>query len=127
MGPRQGATKLPKSFLSPKEQVLLESEYTRDPQVVESGTVLILFPGVWHRYTFRDSAVGWTEHWLECQGPAFDEALRTGIVQPTQPLLHTGLEPDLLRCFERCHTLRGSGRAGQPAPHIDDGVFTFSR
>ncbi len=55
------------------------------------------------------AATGWTEHWIECQGPVFDEAVRTGIVQPTRPILHTGLEPDLLRCFERCHTLAARG------------------
>jgi hypothetical protein len=99
---------------------LFESEYTRDPQVVACGTVFILFPGVWHRYA-PDSAVGWTEHWLECQGPAFGEALRTGIVQPKQPLLHTGLEPDPYAALSAATHTRGSGRTGEPAPHIDDG------
>jgi AraC-like DNA-binding protein len=87
---------------------VFESEHTREPQPVESGTVLLLFPGVWHRYT-PDIATGWAEHWIECQGPIFDEAVRTGIVQPSQPILHTGLEPDLLRCFERCHALASRG------------------
>ena len=87
---------------------LFESEHTCEARAVESGTVLILFPGAWHRYK-PDSAVGWTEHWIECQGPVFDEAVRTAIVQPTQPILQTGLEPDLLRCFERCHALAARG------------------
>jgi AraC-like DNA-binding protein len=87
---------------------IFESDHTRKPQAVESGSVLILFPGVWHRYA-PDSDTGWTEHWIECQGPVFEEAVRTGIVQPTQPILHTGLEPDLLRCFERCHALAARG------------------
>ncbi len=85
---------------------VFESEHTREARTVDSGTLLILFPGVWHRYA-PDSAVGWAEHWIECQGPIFDDAVRSGIVQPTQPILHTGLEPDLLRCFERCHALAG--------------------
>jgi AraC-like DNA-binding protein len=87
---------------------IFECEHTHEPQPVESGTVLILFPGVWHRYA-PDSASGWTEHWIECQGPVFDEAVQTGIVQPTRPILRTGLEPDLLRCFERCHALAARG------------------
>ncbi len=87
---------------------VFESEHTREARTVDSGTLLILFPGVWHRYA-PDSAVGWAEHWIECQGPIFDDAVRSGIVQPTQPILHTGLEPDLLRCFERCHALAGRG------------------
>jgi AraC-like DNA-binding protein len=87
---------------------VFESEHTHKPQAVKSGSVLILFPGVWHRYA-PDAATGWTEHWVECQGPVFAEAVRTGIVQPSRPILHTGLEPDLLRCFERCHTLAARG------------------
>ncbi len=87
---------------------IFESDHTHKPQAVESGSVLILFPGVWHRYA-PDPNTGWTEHWLECQGPVIEEAVRTGIVQPTQPILHTGLEPDLLRCFERCHALAARG------------------
>ena len=87
---------------------VFESEHTREPRIVDAGSLIILFPGVWHRYA-PDSAVGWAEHWIECQGPIFDEAVRTGIVQPTQPILHPGLEPDLLRCFERCHSLADRG------------------
>ncbi|MGA7903531.1 MAG: AraC family ligand binding domain-containing protein, partial [Terrimicrobiaceae bacterium] len=42
---------------------MFESEHTREPRVVDAGSVLILFPGVWHRYA-PDSAVGWAEHWI---------------------------------------------------------------
>jgi AraC-like DNA-binding protein len=83
---------------------VFESADTREPQTVNSGCVLILFPGVWHRYA-PDPGVGWTEHWIECQGQIFDEAVRAGIVRPAEPILQTGLEPELLRCFERCHAL----------------------
>lgn len=99
---------------------IFESEHTSEPQVVESGTVLILFPGVWHRYA-PDSAAGWTEHWIECQGHIFDEAVRTGIVEPTQPILHTGLEPDLLRVLRALPRTCNSGRTGEPAPPFNDG------
>jgi AraC-like DNA-binding protein len=87
---------------------IFESEHTREPQRVEAGSLLILFPGVWHRYA-PEAATGWVEHWIECQGPVFDEAVRTGIVQPAQPVLRPGLEPELLRCFERCHALAARG------------------
>jgi AraC-like DNA-binding protein len=83
---------------------IFESEHTRQPQAIDSGSVLILFPGVWHRY-LPDSAVGW----IECQGATFDQALHAGIIQPTRPILQTGLEPELLRCFERCHALAARG------------------
>ena len=65
---------------------------------------MILFPGIWHRY--RPSAkTGWVEHWIECQGPAFDEAMRTGLIVPTHGLINAGLISDFTDCFERCHSL----------------------
>lgn len=81
-------------------------ESAHDPQcyAVEAGTVLLVFPGVWHRYA-PDIKTGWVEHWMECRGPVFDEAARIGIIRPQRAILHTGLAPDLLQCFDRCHML----------------------
>ena len=73
-------------------------------QRVEPGTVMILFPGIWHRYR-PDPETGWIEHWIECHGPVFDEAARTGLINPRQSLLTAGAACDLSDCFERCHSL----------------------
>lgn len=75
---------------------------------VEAGTVLLLFPGVWHRYA-PDPRTGWVEHWLECRGPVFDEAARAGLIRPSRAVLRAGLTPDVLHCFERCHALAQRG------------------
>ncbi len=85
-----------------------ESAKTGRPARVEAGTLLMLFPGVWHRYA-PDAELGWEEHWIECRGPIFDQALRDGILCSTRAILHTGMEPDLLRSFERCHALAARG------------------
>jgi AraC-like DNA-binding protein len=81
-----------------------ESEATAGTQIVEPGTILLLFPGVWHRYR-PTPATGWVEHWIECIGPAFDEAVRSGLIEPEHGLLKTGNTSDLSDCFERCHGL----------------------
>lgn len=73
-------------------------------QTVEAGTVMVLFPGVWHRYR-PSPETGWVEHWIECLGPAFDAAARAGLVRPEHGLLTTGSIHDLSDCFERCHNL----------------------
>jgi AraC-like DNA-binding protein len=73
-------------------------------QMVESGTILLLFPGVWHRYRPKPEA-GWVEHWLECSGSVFDEAARTGLIQPKRSLLKPELVRDFADCFEQCHSL----------------------
>jgi AraC-like DNA-binding protein len=36
---------------------------------ITDGTALVLFPGEWHRYA-PDRRTGWTELWVELQGPA---------------------------------------------------------
>jgi AraC-like DNA-binding protein len=90
-----------------------ECESLEGSQPVEPGSVLLLFPGIWHRY--RPSAkTGWVEHWIECQGRVFDEAARTGLIDPTRSVLKVGPAPDLSDCFERCHLLaRGGALANQ--------------
>jgi len=85
-----------------------ECESTTGSQSVAPGSVLLLFPGVWHRY--RPSAdTGWIEHWIECQGDVFDAAARAGLIQPRRSVLKAGPAPDLLDCFKRCHFLARSG------------------
>jgi AraC-like DNA-binding protein len=83
---------------------IFECATQRSVQHVESGTIIVLFPGVWHRY--RPTAeTGWVEHWIECYGPVFDEAARSGLIDPKNSLLKVGATCDLSDCFERCHNL----------------------
>ena len=81
---------------------LFESSGCPGVQQVEAGMVLLLFPGVWHRYA-PDTDTGWVEHWIECRGSAFDRALKAGFIQPTRPVLKLGLAPQLLLAFDHCH------------------------
>jgi AraC-like DNA-binding protein len=83
---------------------LFESAAQPGTQTVESGTVMVLFPGIWHRYR-PTPETGWVEHWIECHGSVFDEAARIGLINPGHSLLKAGLTGDLNDCFERCHSL----------------------
>lgn len=91
-----------------------ESGRDRRKHRIEAGTVFLLFPHVWHRYA-PDRETGWVEHWIECRGSAFDRARKLGLIRPESPLLRTGLDPDLLYCFERCHALAQRSVAGRQA------------
>ena len=83
---------------------MFECAATRGIQNVEAGMVIVLFPGIWHRY--RPAAeTGWVEHWIECQGPVFDEAARIGLVEPEHCVLNAELIREFSDCFERCHNL----------------------
>jgi AraC-like DNA-binding protein len=81
-----------------------ESEISDRKFSIEGGSLLILFPGVWHRYS-PDRKTGWVEHWIECRGKAFDRAKAAKLLRPERPIIRLGLLPELLQCFEYCHTL----------------------
>jgi AraC-like DNA-binding protein len=82
---------------------VFESAASPGIQSVEPGTIMVLFPGIWHRYRPAHET-GWVEHWIECQGPVFDAAARAGLIQPKHSILKPGLIHDLSDCFERCHS-----------------------
>lgn len=69
---------------------------------VEAGAILLLFPGVWHHY-LPDTRTGWTEHWIECRGRAFDQARATGTIRADRPVLRVGMSHDVLDVFNLCH------------------------
>jgi len=92
---------------------------------IEAGTVMLLFPKVWHRYA-PDRETGWVEHWIECRGRAFDRAYKLGSISPKKPVLRTGLDPDLLHCYERCHTLAQRSAPGRQAALATLGLHILS-
>jgi AraC-like DNA-binding protein len=81
-----------------------ECERSSKRQRVEPGTIILVFPGVWHRYA-PDPDVGWVEQWIECSGPVFEKAQKAGHLKPENSLLRVGLLPNLLRSFDYCHAL----------------------
>lgn len=83
---------------------IFESSAFPGTRQVEAGTIILLFPGVWHRYR-PDKKTGWVEHYIECSGSVFDAALREGLIHPRRSLLRPGVLHDYKDCFERCHSL----------------------
>jgi AraC-like DNA-binding protein len=81
-----------------------ESGLSHKRQQIDAGCIVILFPGVWHRYS-PDPKTGWVENWIECRGKSFERARAIGLLRPERSILRVGLLPDLLQCFERCHAL----------------------
>ena len=61
-----------------------ESEVSAQKQTVEAGSVLILFPGVWHRYS-PESKTGWVENWIECRGALSIERRRPSCFARNEP------------------------------------------
>jgi AraC-like DNA-binding protein len=76
-------------------------------RVVEPGNAFVVLPKTWHRYR-PDPATGWTESWLEVQGPTVENLLRARVfaagaaVRAIEP--EAGLEESLNALHARART-----------------------
>lgn len=76
-----------------------------DPRIVhevKAGDVILMFPGVWHRFA-PDPETGWIESWIECRGSAFDKVLDMGLLSPERPIWNAGDQG--ARIFTQIHQL----------------------
>ncbi len=82
---------------------VLESQRPGAKWPVQTGTLLVLFPGIWHRYA-PDPATGWVEHWIELRGAIPDRARDGGRITPENPAIDTRSEPGIAETFSRIHS-----------------------
>lgn len=69
--------------------------------VIEPGSLFLLFPGVRHRYR-PDFATGWDEWWIGFSGSHADTIIRNHFV-PERPVQKIGLHPEMQYLFtEAC-------------------------
>jgi len=67
-------------------------------QQVEAGDVMLLLPGVWHRYR-PNLETGWDEHWVGFDGEIPRRWVREGFFSSTRPVLRPLHEEVLLPIF----------------------------
>jgi AraC-like DNA-binding protein len=70
------------------------------PQPIEAGTVMLLYPGVWHRYKPLDST-GWEEYWVGFSGAYPQYLLEQEAFNPQSPMVRVGFNTEFLGTFER--------------------------
>jgi AraC-like DNA-binding protein len=80
-------------------------------QRIESGTVMLVFPGVWHRYA-PNPANGWTEHWVGFDGQFPRRLRQNGFFTERQPIFKITREDILLDAFRN---IIDAIQANQPA------------
>jgi AraC-like DNA-binding protein len=85
---------------------IFKSSRTRGTQTVEAGSLFILFPSVWHCYAPAPET-GWTEHWIECRGHAFETALKKRAIKPNQPIRPA--DSDFVHLFAEIHAWAARG------------------
>ncbi len=65
---------------------------------VVSGSILIVRPGVWHRYR-PDQTTGWNEHYIGFSGEFCKNLFNEGFFQQGKPVLYVGFQESLLKLF----------------------------
>lgn len=74
---------------------------------VEAGDLLVLHPGVWHRYR-PDPQTGWDEYWVELGGEQVLRALTPALLDVARPVHRVGHHEALLASYlEAIDWLRG--------------------
>ena len=78
---------------------------------VGPGTMLILFPDVWHWYA-PDKDTGWDEYWVGFKGDYPSHLVEAGFFGPDNPVLDIGLHDSILELYTEifdCARLEGPG------------------
>lgn len=65
---------------------------------VVPGSMLILRPGMWHRYK-PDSDTGWNEHYIGFNGDICTKLFHEGFFQAGKPVIDVGFQESILKLF----------------------------
>jgi AraC-like DNA-binding protein len=78
---------------------VFESELT-GTIAVESDSIMLLFPGVWHRYR-PDPKSGWTERWISFHGDVSHRLMDLQIFSPKKPVWPIRGTQRFIRSFDK--------------------------
>jgi len=73
-------------------------ETETDQFQVVPGSMLILRPGMWHRYR-PDTTIGWNEHYIGFNGLFCENLFHEGFFQYGKPVIYVGFQESLLKLF----------------------------
>jgi AraC-like DNA-binding protein len=62
---------------------------------VEEGSLIILFPGEWHRFK-PDENVGWDEYWVGFQGEIADNLIKNKFFNSKEALINIGIKEEVV-------------------------------
>jgi len=67
-------------------------------QLIKGGTVILLFPGEWHRYK-PDENTGWDEYWIGVSGAIIDNLIQQNFFTPGSPIIPLGFNEHFFNVF----------------------------
>lgn len=65
---------------------------------IKEGTIIILFPGEWHRYEPKEQT-GWDEYWVGFKGEVIENIISKNFFQQQSPLFVIGYNENILNLF----------------------------
>lgn len=68
-------------------------------QKIETGTMILLFPGEWHSY-YPDKDTGWDEYWVGFRGVHIDKRVEKRFFIKDEPLHKIGLSATIVGLYE---------------------------
>ena len=77
---------------------------------VKEGSVIIVFPGMWHRY--QPSRAGWTEHYVGFNGTFANQLFQHEFFAGRNPICQIGFNERLLQNFHELFNLVDMEKAG---------------
>lgn len=78
---------------------------------IEEGNIILLFPGIWHRY-MPDKRTGWKEHWISYNGIIAKRFLDCGILAPENAIIAIGLNQEIVNLYQQIIELIESQKIG---------------
>ena len=96
---------------------LFEADPVRDPILVQPGSIVLLFPDVWHRYRplFGESHNHSSTLWCHFGGETARRWQGKNLFSPQRPILAIGESPAIESVFRRLHNSVQLGESGLPA------------
>jgi AraC-like DNA-binding protein len=69
-------------------------------QEIEAGTIILLYPGIWHRYRPKEET-GWEEYWVGLSGTYACYLLEQACFNPKNPIIKVGFNTEFLETFSK--------------------------
>lgn len=73
-------------------------------QIVNAGTIFLLFPGEWHNYKPRKE-MGWNEYWIGFKGKNIDNRVKKKFFTKEKPLFCIGINANIIETYKKALAL----------------------
>ena len=79
--------------------------------MVNSGSIVMLFPGEWHNY-HPDPETGWTENWIGFKGAQADYLVQKGFFSRNRPVLEVSFHDEISDLYSRAIDIAEDQQSG---------------